>query len=240
MSLLRSDWMTNSYARSANLHLRTAWAAKCLTHFPCYLDMKFGQHCYSRYSLRATTYASLLQAWSRFQIWLQLTCVNLELTTHSTEMIRNYSKIMKLAYLLVEINWTLLNLHLVCCRRQISALIESSWITRWIHLARYSSTSLHWGCELSRLASVFVGGAWKCLALSHDTSVLCVVWVLTLQELMLAVEVVLFFTLVTNRLCTAILRIGLLQALFTRLHRWLVQLGLLLPSESVVVWLTDL
>ena len=63
---------------------------------------------------------------------------------------------------------------------------------------------------------------------------LCVVWVLTLQDLMLVVEVA------SNRLCTAILRIGLLQALFTRLHRWLVQLGLLLPAESIIVRLTDL
>ena len=145
---------------------------------------------------------------------------------------------MKLSYLLVEVDWALLNLHFIRRWRWISALVQRHCIISRVHRSRYISTSC---CEFWRLIPLLV--SWSCQSLTlashvkvilyvmYETLRLCPIGILILQELMLSMEVT------PDGFRAAVFGICLHHTVLTHLDMWLMQLRLLLPSKSCVVCL---
>ena len=143
---------------------------------------------------------------------------------------------MKLSYLLVEVDWALLNLHFIRRWRWISALVQRHWIISRVHRSRYISTSC---CEFWRLIPLLM--SWSCQSLTlashvkvilyvmYETLRLCPIGILILQELMLSMEVT------PDGFRATVFGIRLHHTVLTHLDMWLMQLRLLFSSKSCVV-----
>ena len=121
-------------------------------------------------------------------------------------------------------------MYILFLRWLIPALIKWLGIFWWIHHSGNCSSCC---CEFHWLISILLTRAlvWW---LPYEILELCLVRVLILQKLMFVVNVA------SDGFCTAIFWISMYEAFLTDLHVLLLQRGLLLPTKSCVVLLTEL